>query len=76
MPRMDLSDGLMGDLPKILAASNVSAELDLARDSGRRGGCPCTLPEEWLTFATRGGEDYELLFTVPEGSMGCGAARR
>jgi thiamine-monophosphate kinase len=61
---MDLSDGLMGDLPKILAASNVSAELDL-------GAIPVAaavralFPEEWLTFATRGGEDYELLFTVP-----------
>ncbi len=62
---MDLSDGLMGDLPKILAASNVSAEIDL-------GAIPVAaavralFPEDWLTFATRGGEDYELLFTVPE----------
>ena len=62
---MDLSDGLMGDLPKILAASDVSAEIDL-------GAVPVAaavralFPEEWLTLATRGGEDYELLFTVPE----------
>jgi thiamine-monophosphate kinase len=62
---MDLSDGLMGDLPKILAASNVSAELDL-RAIPVAAAVRALFPEKWLTFATRGGEDYELLFTVPE----------
>jgi thiamine-monophosphate kinase len=61
---MDLSDGLMGDLPKILAASNVSAEIDL-RAIPVAAAVRALFPEEWLTFATRGGEDYELLFTVP-----------
>jgi thiamine-monophosphate kinase len=62
---MDLSDGLMGDLPKILAASNVSAEIDL-REIPVAAAVRALFPSEWLTFATRGGEDYELLFTVPE----------
>lgn len=62
---MDLSDGLMGDLPKILAASNVSAEIDL-RAIPVAAAVRALFPEQWLTFATRGGEDYELLFTVPE----------
>lgn len=62
---MDLSDGLMGDLPKILAASNVSAEIDL-RTIPVAAAVRALFPEEWLTFATRGGEDYELLFTVAE----------
>ena len=61
---MDLSDGLMGDLPKILAASNVSAEIDL-RAIPVAAAVRALFPEQWLAFATRGGEDYELLFTVP-----------
>lgn len=62
---MDLSDGLMGDLPKILAASNVSTEIDL-RAIPVAAAVRSLFPDQWLTFATRGGEDYELLFTVPE----------
>jgi thiamine-monophosphate kinase len=62
---MDLSDGLMGDLPKILAASNVSAEIDL-RAIPVAAAVRALFPEQWLDLATRGGEDYELLFTVPE----------
>ena len=60
---MDLSDGLLGDLPKILEASGVSARIDL-------DGVPVAaavralFPSEWLELAMRGGEDYELLFTA------------
>jgi thiamine-monophosphate kinase len=64
---MDLSDGLMGDLPKILAASKVSAEIDL-RSIPVAAAVRALFPDQWLTMATRGGEDYELLFTAPEGS--------
>jgi thiamine-monophosphate kinase len=61
---MDLSDGLLGDLPKILAASRVAARLD-------EGAIPVAaavqalFPDEWIELALRGGEDYELLFTAP-----------
>jgi thiamine-monophosphate kinase len=61
---MDLSDGLLGDLPKILTASRVSARLD-------EGAIPVAaavralFPDEWIDLALRGGEDYELLFTAP-----------
>jgi thiamine-monophosphate kinase len=64
---MDLSDGLLGDLPKITAASGVSARLD-------EGSIPVAaavralFSDEWLDLALRGGEDYELLFTAPVGS--------
>lgn len=61
---MDLSDGLFGDLPKILAASAVSARIDLGR-LPVAAAVRALFPERWLDFATRGGEDYELLFTVP-----------
>jgi thiamine-monophosphate kinase len=61
---MDLSDGLYGDLPKILAASRVSARIDLGR-LPVAAAVRALFPERWLDLATRGGEDYELLFTVP-----------
>jgi thiamine-monophosphate kinase len=61
---MDLSDGLFGDLPKILAASGVAARLD-ASAIPVAAAIRALFPDEWLELATRGGEDYELLFTVP-----------
>lgn len=61
---MDLSDGLLGDLPKILMASGVSAEIDVDQvpvvPAAR-----ALFPEEFEQFALAGGEDYELLLTVP-----------
>lgn len=61
---MDLSDGLMGDLPKILSASNVSAEVDPGRVPVA-AAVRALFPEDWQAMALRGGEDYELLFTAP-----------
>jgi thiamine-monophosphate kinase len=61
---MDLSDGLLGDLPKILEASGVSAIIET--------DCIPVLPavralfpDRWLELAMGGGEDYELLMTMP-----------
>jgi thiamine-monophosphate kinase len=61
---MDLSDGLLGDLPKIAEASGVSVEID-ARRVPVAASVRALFPEEWLELALRGGEDYELLFTTP-----------
>lgn len=61
---MDLSDGLLGDLPKILAASGVSATLT-ERDIPVAAAVHALYPREYLNMALRGGEDYELLFTAP-----------
>ena len=61
---MDLSDGLLGDLPKILAASGVSARLDEAAIPVA-AAVRALFPDDWLDLALRGGEDYELLFTAP-----------
>jgi thiamine-monophosphate kinase len=60
---MDLSDGLFGDLPKILRASNVAAHLD-ATTIPIAAAVRALFPDDWFDLGTRGGEDYELLFTA------------
>jgi thiamine-monophosphate kinase len=60
---MDLSDGLLGDLPKLCDASGLHAELVedcLPIPHAVRWGF-----SDWFDLALRGGEDYELLFTCP-----------
>lgn len=61
---MDLSDGLFGDLPKVLARSGAGAEIDAA-SLPVAAAVRALFPRDWLDLATRGGEDYELLFTAP-----------
>lgn len=57
---IDLSDGLLGDLPKLCAASNLSAQIEedaLPVPRSVRWGFA-----DWQELALRGGEDFELLF--------------
>ena len=61
---MDLSDGLNGDLPKILEQSQVGAEIDLDA-LPVLSAVRALFPQNWQELATDGGEDYELLCTVP-----------
>ena len=59
---MDLSDGLSTDLSRLCAASGVGARLWATKIPGP------DLPElaDSLQLALHGGEDYQLLFTVPQ----------
>lgn len=62
---IDVSDGLLGDLAKLLDASRLGArvELDAVPVSTQLAG---TLDRDAaLRIATAGGDDYELCFTVP-----------
>lgn len=61
---IDLSDGLAGDLPKILDASGVSALID-EEDLPVIAAVRALFPESFHELALHGGEDYELLFTMP-----------
>jgi thiamine-monophosphate kinase len=62
---IDVSDGLIGDLAKLLQASNVGGELEIEslplsaaiRSSFDAADC--------VRFALSGGDDYELCFTSP-----------
>lgn len=65
---MDLSDGLLGDLPKILAASDVSATVRLA-DVPIASSVRALFPEQFQRLALRGGEDYEILFTTSSDAL-------
>jgi len=65
---MDLSDGLFGDLPKLLSASGVAAEVDVAAIPVA-AAVRALFPDDWLDLATRGGEDYELVFTAPPDAL-------
>jgi thiamine-monophosphate kinase len=61
---MDLSDGLLGDLPKILQASGVSGRVEVDR-LPVLPAVRALFPDTWQDLALRGGEDYELLMTIP-----------
>jgi thiamine-monophosphate kinase len=62
---IDTSDGLSTDLAHICEESGVGAELDAATIPRARVGKPSK--EVALDLALHGGEDYELLFTLPPG---------
>jgi thiamine-monophosphate kinase len=64
---MDVSDGLLGDLRKLCAASDVGARLDLDALPISQALASRHARAECEDFALSGGDDYELLFTVPAG---------
>jgi thiamine-monophosphate kinase len=72
---LDISDGLLGDLGHILAASQVGATVELASipvSETLRSLTPCPSPAGEGSHAAllqqcvlSGGDDYELCFTAP-----------
>ncbi|HEV2395555.1 MAG TPA: thiamine-phosphate kinase [Candidatus Sulfotelmatobacter sp.] len=69
---IDTSDGLSTDLAHICDESHVGAEINIAALPLARVGFP--LRQVGVHEALHGGEDYELLFTVP--SIVASATRR
>jgi thiamine-monophosphate kinase len=71
---MDLSDGLSSDLARLCAASRVGARIDagklpvvhLPRGKNSSKNSSAHREGQALELALHGGDDYELLFTVPE----------
>ena len=63
---IDVSDGLLADLSRLLAASNKGATIALDRLPLSEDflQCPLAGSERRIDYALSGGEDYELLFTA------------
>ena len=61
---IDISDGLYGDLAKLLAASGVGAEIDVGRLPLSLALTDSFDPATARRFALSGGDDYELCFTA------------
>jgi thiamine-monophosphate kinase len=62
---MDLSDGLLGDLPKLAQASGLAAHVAVERlplSDAMRAAVSLAQAREWALGA---GDDYELLLAVP-----------
>lgn len=71
---LDVSDGLGGDAEHIAAASRVALDIDLGKVPIHPSvhGEARRLDEPAALFAARGGEDYELLVTLPPSTDGTG----
>jgi len=63
---MDVSDGLAGDLTKLCTASGVSADIALSRlPTSSAGAKLLALGATRLENLISGGDDYEIICTVP-----------
>ena len=63
---MDVSDGLVGDLAKLCRASAVAAEIDVARVPLSDAAQAAVAAEPaLLETALTGGDDYEIVLTLP-----------
>lgn len=61
---IDISDGLVGDLRKLLLASGVGATVDIDRVPISAALADRVTANEQHRFALTGGDDYELCFTA------------
>lgn len=62
---IDISDGLVGDLGHVLAASGVGATLRTEKVAALPAQALALSAQDRLDFALAGGDDYELAFTAP-----------
>ncbi len=67
---IDLSDGLLSDIQHVLKLSGMSAVIDVDLLPLSDALKSSVNDEEALSYALTGGEDYELLFSVPEAQKG------
>jgi thiamine-monophosphate kinase len=64
---MDVSDGLIGDLAKLLAASRIAGRIEAARVPLSAAARAAVAAEPALfETALTGGDDYEILAVMPE----------
>ncbi len=66
---MDLSDGLVGDLPKLAAASGLAAHVDVELLPLSAAIRLVASPHQAREWALAAGDDYELLLAIPPQSL-------
>lgn len=67
---MDISDGFVGDLEKMCAASNVDAEIILQQiPISKQALSQLKIQNVMVTSLITGGDDYELLIAIPKSKM-------
>ncbi len=66
---IDVSDGLLGDLKKLLEASGVGAQIDVERVPLSASLRSRFDVDEQQHLALTGGDDYELCFTAGDGAL-------
>ncbi|GJD47378.1 Thiamine-monophosphate kinase [Methylobacterium crusticola] len=67
---MDVSDGLVGDLAKMMRAAHLSAEVEVAAvPLSEAARAALALDPGLLDAALTGGDDYEILCAVPPGAV-------
>ncbi|MDP2167002.1 MAG: thiamine-phosphate kinase [Thermodesulfovibrionales bacterium] len=73
---IDISDGLLIDLSRLCEESNAGAKIyeEAVPLSGQLRAAASYFGVDPMRLALTGGEDYELLFTAPEGAKIRGAA--
>jgi thiamine-monophosphate kinase len=72
---LDVSDGLVADLGHLCAASGVAAVIEAALvPVSAAAAAAVTEDGRWLQAVLGGGDDYELLFTAPQGANAAVAA--
>jgi thiamine-monophosphate kinase len=62
---IDISDGLLTDLDKLCAASGCGARLDVDALPISSALQALTTADACVQYALAGGDDYEMLFTIP-----------
>lgn len=67
---IDVSDGLLADVGHILKASHVGARISVDELPLSLAVTESLSAEQAITYALTSGDDYELLFTVPEAQRG------
>lgn len=66
---IDISDGFVGDLTKLLSASGVGAEIDLDRLPVSDAMAKTYAEDEIRQFVLNAGDDYELCFTAASATV-------
>jgi len=67
---IDVSDGLLTDLERVLEAGGVGAVIELDQVPVSDEAVAALGAEHALGLALNGGDDYELCFTLPAGGIG------